>query len=872
MFLFLFISISFILNFNVQAAPDVMNVMRGLGKIVLLDEYNPLVAPASKGYLKGLRYYGNYSTVDNSARNPLLKCIVKDVRNPDFDPADPTQGEEEFNPNNCPQDVIASLIQWLFPNVAMDGNFAPNQRQGSFKDLVSRFQPSTIGSILSVIFKANGKYEERTISELKNIIINDYKKIKTSSRVTSTHNQPIKSKQSLKAEAEENFTRQTGDSDIVRQFNEALEKLNLQEGNVGKKTLNQAQKFNKKEKLLSSRQFSVVNKYIKALIKISNKETDEKTKESTVKVDPTYIEQAELFSRILVEALKMTKKSSSSAAIPLPANQTKSADNSNTGASSLTQPDSATKSADNSNVGNSPSTQPNSTAISYHPETVVMALLYFAWEKSGTKADIVSMLEMMGDLVSLEGLQSYKMQTQAYTRYDYQKIKEASEKPDFDWKNQNLEVYTLLGLGWELFELKFPKPLDYTNVKYYEKEFDPRIQRQKAYTLYEKGKTKSEFADCGSSSLRNVFNFLLFDPESRLFDLRGIKQLKINDGFKKFYEKYNTLGSQLSPAARRNWIRVTSNLGKGITYVNSIEETGEPVCEIEVGVSNMMKVLGYLLGYNNSEDKISMAEYVDTSNLDTLLEAVSSKGRKWTWKSDSTEEDKIESEEDKDITIEFYLNGEQIFDWEFEEGHFEVVSHVHKDEYFKSPYFNLELLKNTDNILKPHSLYFSRDFYSIKKNAEIGEVNFLFLIYSVLEKLDTDELLDFLKDITINNPSINEIKKAIIRDISPVAANDPRTLRELLEKTLHADDLFSYALGEVGEEAISTIKHLSAENRQLTRLPSSMVQLPNLIQLNISKNDLTSLPEDISRLSKLKYFDASENKLSKLPDSIFGFV
>lgn len=162
---------------SLYADPAVLETIRGLGPVVKDQNYNPIVGAISKPYLKELRYNGYYGTLDQEQTNPLLKCIVKNVRNQAYEPIN-NPNVPEFKPNNCPQDVVTALIQWLFPNSTMDGNFAPNRRDPSFQDLVSRFTPTTVGAILNVLYKARGNYNENLRENIEFAVLNDYKKQK----------------------------------------------------------------------------------------------------------------------------------------------------------------------------------------------------------------------------------------------------------------------------------------------------------------------------------------------------------------------------------------------------------------------------------------------------------------------------------------------------------------------------------------------------------------------------------------------------------------------------------------------------------------------------------------------------------------------
>jgi Leucine-rich repeat (LRR) protein len=56
----------------------------------------------------------------------------------------------------------------------------------------------------------------------------------------------------------------------------------------------------------------------------------------------------------------------------------------------------------------------------------------------------------------------------------------------------------------------------------------------------------------------------------------------------------------------------------------------------------------------------------------------------------------------------------------------------------------------------------------------------------------------------------------------------------------------------------------------LTRMPESIGQLDELIEIDVHANDLTQLPDSLGKLSKLELLRVYSNKLTSLPDSIFS--
>ncbi len=120
------------LCFSFAKAELPFEAIQGSGSCIK-PEYQQQAAPlygfvALNTYLKNLRFYGAYGP-----KNPEV-----------FSPEYKTRPE-----NDCPQDHVASLIQWLFPS--FDGhNFVANQLH---QDFVRDLPPELIGTVLRTIIE-----------------------------------------------------------------------------------------------------------------------------------------------------------------------------------------------------------------------------------------------------------------------------------------------------------------------------------------------------------------------------------------------------------------------------------------------------------------------------------------------------------------------------------------------------------------------------------------------------------------------------------------------------------------------------------------------------------------------------------------------
>jgi internalin A len=85
-------------------------------------------------------------------------------------------------------------------------------------------------------------------------------------------------------------------------------------------------------------------------------------------------------------------------------------------------------------------------------------------------------------------------------------------------------------------------------------------------------------------------------------------------------------------------------------------------------------------------------------------------------------------------------------------------------------------------------------------------------------------------------------------------------------------DIYDNALkrlpDQVGE--LLSLQCLDASSNDLDALPSSLVNLAQLVVLNVAGNNLTRLPDDIHRLAGLRRLNVSDNDLEALPTRIGG--
>ena len=878
---FIYLVFLLLFNFNLlHSDPGVMGTIRGLGTVVKEPAYNPMVGSVSGNYLKGLRYYGNYSSDNQERKNPLLKCSVKKIRNPQYNPADPNTAE--FKPDNCPQDVVTSLIQWLFPNATLDGNFAPNRRAEDFKDLVSTFTPATIGRIMNAIYLAKNQYDEKLIASIEKAILEqyttDYGQKEMASPISAMKNeQQIYKEYTQKYEQIKTDSFPTVESviDHKKQIGKKMSQLMRDD------TLSPEQKKQQKkiliesnptiEQITVSRQFQTeLNKARKAAL---TEERGPAVKAQKTELDTKYKNQPKVFSQIVVAALSMAKRPSS---LPpkmpsqVKATLTQTEVNADLNRGVKTQ---NPKLPSQDNIP--PSQKSTLQGESYHPMVIEMALLHFAWRISKTKADIVQLLEKMPNLVSQADLEAYKKSNRAYTHEEYLIEKNKKLSPDKMVEtfqgSIGLEKAVFLGIGYRQFEGSYPSRIGYGQVKLFKKKFNALDKKQEAYKLKRGGNSTDTLPDCGSSSLRNVFNFITYNMELQKFDLSQLEKKAKAEGLTPkqelldFYNDHGTLDTVLTYAARADWIRVTSFLKNSIEYVKKTDTSKSAVCEVDVGVTNMMKVIGGLLGIPGQTLPLS-SQTVDMSNLDKLLELVSTDNRKWDWKEQESNQKTIPSSKDKNVNIDFYLANTKIFTWTFQQGHFDTIVHVSQSQNW---IFDIgSQLLNNNEILPVYSTLFAdkSNIFGSKNLRKLTSKNASYYFYSA-NFADVDMKLLIIE--RSNNPALQSfisLNKRLVNSLIDLANSDQRTAQKLLETTAYSNELFSLVVKALHINTINKITSLHL--KKLEFLPESIGKLTSLKELHFKDNKLESLPESFGKLTSLETLYLNNNELSSLPESI----
>ncbi len=177
-----------------------------------------------------------------------------------------------------------------------------------------------------------------------------------------------------------------------------------------------------------------------------------------------------------------------------------------------------------------------------------------------------------------------------------------------------------------------------------------------------------EFSDCGATSLRNFFHFVLWDDEANALNPQYLTQmgLPVDSRLKDFFKRHNSIETILSDQLHHDWAEVVSGL-PGVAYLSPPDS---PVCEIGAGLRNMLAVIAHLLFAGDA----SFAKLTVDEKLNMICKKLSREGFELSWDSDHN----VNLEEnDTKITLEFEINGDEAFEWEFKPGHFLIkIDHV----------------------------------------------------------------------------------------------------------------------------------------------------------------------------------------------------
>jgi hypothetical protein len=197
------------------------------------------------------------------------------------------------------------------------------------------------------------------------------------------------------------------------------------------------------------------------------------------------------------------------------------------------------------------------------------------------------------------------------------------------------------------------------------------------------------YSDCGETSLRNFFNSMLFNSETKRFDVSILERLETGNPalkiqlfgpLREFYLENDNPAASVAERLRHKWAYEVVGRHEGIIY-NRRWETAEGRSMTEEplqfdlasagGSENMFKLLGILLFA--PEDRSTWQALPRKSQISTICNLFSRPGfaLECIWKTNARRTGRRMQILE---TITFRVNGGlEAFDWEFYDGHFAIV-------------------------------------------------------------------------------------------------------------------------------------------------------------------------------------------------------
>ena len=373
----------------------------------------------------------------------------------------------------------------------------------------------------------------------------------------------------------------------------------------------------------------------------------------------------------------------------------------------------------------------------YPPHLVELTLGALAWKKAESKADLLPYFKAMSDLL-IPGVQfgkkgKFSIKTAdssgtgqvitkeqwlsaEYTKSEYKEIKKLvlEDKNKAEAASRILadpEFSAFLGSGYNLYDAKFPPARTYGSVKH------PSL----------KNKNPSTLPDCGSTSLRSFFEMVLFNHKTRRFEVKLLqdiaKELKLEEeilftGADESIEgalgEFESVSEEMSrykasqemqrlerlqqimaawnplkrliwffrnhpkptkaQSASNDWILITSSYPK-VKYRKGATDD-DLVCEIDAGITNMLKVIANLIPdkelgkiLDQAEDNSKAQHKANADALSRLCELVSSNDKNIEWLGIGGSKNLYSN---TGITLKFEINDKPAFTWDFLSGHFDV--------------------------------------------------------------------------------------------------------------------------------------------------------------------------------------------------------
>lgn len=276
--------------------------------------------------------------------------------------------------------------------------------------------------------------------------------------------------------------------------------------------------------------------------------------------------------------------------------------------------------------------------VTYPRGTVLTTLLAFLWGKFSTIEHFRSYLDGLASVVSPQDSSAvyvWPHVMREYSRHDYDILKE--EKNPASIVQWSIDDIIFLVLGFNVYENILPPHVPMLNKVW--------------YGLH-------DFPDCGETSLRNLLNALVYNPDTSSFNSSLLKNMGAIDKVIAYYNRFNSPAALASveQLTHDEWAKIVSGHKGNIKYANS------DVCDLDEGITNMMNLFNVLVpGINTFK---SLKDVLEKNGIELKYEGTGH----------------VEGPNIKDVgnTIKLQIKKSNDLpsfelEWEFAPGHFELT-------------------------------------------------------------------------------------------------------------------------------------------------------------------------------------------------------
>jgi hypothetical protein len=362
------------------------------------------------------------------------------------------------------------------------------------------------------------------------------------------------------------------------------------------------------------------------------------------------------------------------------------------------------------------------TELGLPPQVVKKILLTWLWVKysrAGCQAYYENLSDTIVDRTAVNEI-VWAGPGSCYTGQDYWQARKAQH-------GFSREMSVFLKLGYAYYEDELPPVLHF------------------GVSTYKSDKGDIRFSNCGEMSLLNFFMTMLYDFKSKKFDVIRLSALKksgfeVNEKLILFFEKICPSPIYIKlPGVLDFWINLVSNLNAelSIERVDYLFPNGEAgsaainekgICCINVGLDNMLRVIGKLLGHPKWDEK-DIVWCLD-NKLDLLCSTFNPcqlygvNDRSWNWAilnrptEKSIDYKNLQNfkriEDTRNVSIVFMTGMDPVFEWHFEPKHFDF-SRAEKQYSSAATYLkrSIPLIPEARSEMEFPSYFYNADFNTL---------------------------------------------------------------------------------------------------------------------------------------------------------------